>query len=249
MVTIRINRRVAFLLVLVVLLAIPAGSWASHTYSDVPDSNVFHDDISWLADAEVTKGCNPPDNTEFCPGDAVTRSQMAAFMRRFARYIDAEDGTPGFSDSAGDADTLDGLDSTAFLGGGAQAFFAGGEQAETLPEAVTPQIVRSVTFTPPSDGIAIVNSSLHAYDPDRNDSLRCSITKDVDWIDTAFTQQWTSSGLNVGEDGQVAGTRGFEVTGGDAVTVNLVCATYRRSAPGSPMEVRDSALTAMVFSD
>src|SRR5690606_6120098 len=69
-------------------------------FTDVPDTNVFHDDIAWLAEAGVTKGCNPPDNTEFCPGDNVTREQMAAFMRRLAQYIDAEDGTPGLADEA-----------------------------------------------------------------------------------------------------------------------------------------------------
>jgi hypothetical protein len=89
--TIRISRRVAFLVVLGVFLAIPAGSWASHRFTDVPDSNIFHDDIGWLADAGVTRGCNPPANDEFCPDDAVTRAQMAAFMRRLAegRVVDA----------------------------------------------------------------------------------------------------------------------------------------------------------------
>ena len=76
----------------------------------MPDSNTFHNDIAWLADAGVTKGCNPPyTNTQYCPDDEVTRGQMAAFMKRFAGYIDAEDGTPGQADNA---DTLDGLDST-----------------------------------------------------------------------------------------------------------------------------------------
>ena len=48
---------------------------------DVADDNVFKADIQWLADAGVTKGCNPPANTEFCPEDNVTREQMSAFMR------------------------------------------------------------------------------------------------------------------------------------------------------------------------
>jgi hypothetical protein len=247
MVTIRISRRVAFLVVLGVLLVIPAVSWASHTFTDVPDSNIFHDDIAWLADAEVTKGCNPPDNTEFCPDNAVTRAQMAAFMRRFARYLDAEDGTPGFADSAGDADTLDGLDSTALLGGGALAFFAGGDQAESLPEANVAEIVRTVTFTAPTDGTVIANSTLNASDPDFADSVVCSITEGSIALDTTHQQKWASGGLDRTEDGQVAGTRGFEVTGGEEVTINLVCQSARWLVPGSPMEVRDSALTVMFF--
>lgn len=43
---------------------------------------MFHDDIDAIADAGVTLGCNPPDNTEYCPDDFVTREQMAAFMNR-----------------------------------------------------------------------------------------------------------------------------------------------------------------------
>lgn len=80
--------------VIAALLAIPAIVYASHQFTDVSSSNTFHDDIAWLADNGITKGCNPPTNTEFCPGDAVTRGQMAAFMRRFhARFITEEQGT------------------------------------------------------------------------------------------------------------------------------------------------------------
>ena len=46
------------------------------------DGTVFEQDIDWLADVGITQGCNPPDNTLFCPDDAVTRGEMAAFLRR-----------------------------------------------------------------------------------------------------------------------------------------------------------------------
>src|SRR5690606_25139077 len=62
----------------------PLAVIAADKFDDVPDSNIFHDDIAWLADADVTRGCNPPDNTQFCPDDNVTRGQMAAFMNRLA---------------------------------------------------------------------------------------------------------------------------------------------------------------------
>ena len=93
------------------LLAIPMMAIAADRFNDVPDTNIFHDDIAWLADAGVTAGCNPPANDEFCPEDAVKRQQMAAFMRRFAQYLGAEDGIVSEADNA---DTLDGLDSTEF---------------------------------------------------------------------------------------------------------------------------------------
>lgn len=68
--------------ILAATIAAPAAVWASHRFVDVPDENVFHDDIDAIADAGVTLGCNPPDNTLYCPDDLVTREQMAAFMNR-----------------------------------------------------------------------------------------------------------------------------------------------------------------------
>lgn len=46
------------------------------------EGSVFEDDIEKLATAGVTLGCNPPDNDRFCPGENVTRGEMAAFLRR-----------------------------------------------------------------------------------------------------------------------------------------------------------------------
>src|SRR5690606_38751299 len=85
-------RRITTFLVAIALSAItPLAVIAADKFDDVPDSNIFHDDIAWLADADVTRGYNPPDNTQFCPDDNVTRGQMAAFMNRLAnnRVVDA----------------------------------------------------------------------------------------------------------------------------------------------------------------
>jgi hypothetical protein len=46
------------------------------------DGSIFETDIARLAQAGITRGCNPPDNDEFCPGEPVTRAQMAAFLHR-----------------------------------------------------------------------------------------------------------------------------------------------------------------------
>jgi hypothetical protein len=46
------------------------------------DDSIFESDIDKLATAGVTLGCNPPVNDMFCPGKAVTRGQMAAFLHR-----------------------------------------------------------------------------------------------------------------------------------------------------------------------
>ncbi|RLE22685.1 MAG: hypothetical protein DRJ50_07260, partial [Actinobacteria bacterium] len=52
------------------------------------DTSIFETDIEWLASAGITKGCNPPDNTRFCPDQYVTRGQMAAFLVRALDYTD-----------------------------------------------------------------------------------------------------------------------------------------------------------------
>ena len=49
------------------------------------ENNIATDDATVtrkLAQAGITRGCNPPTNDRFCPTDFVTRGQMAAFLRR-----------------------------------------------------------------------------------------------------------------------------------------------------------------------
>jgi hypothetical protein len=69
-------------------------------FEDVSEDNVFHADILWLADQGITRGCNPPDNTRFCPDDFVTRGQMAAFLVRALDYSD-DGGGDLFTDDDG----------------------------------------------------------------------------------------------------------------------------------------------------
>ena len=54
---------------LVRALNLPAGSAA---FTDTADST-HASDIAAIADAGITKGCNPPANDRFCPQSAVTR--------------------------------------------------------------------------------------------------------------------------------------------------------------------------------
>jgi hypothetical protein len=44
--------------------------------------SVFEAEIGALAAAGITKGCDPFDIARFCPGEPVSRGQMAAFLRR-----------------------------------------------------------------------------------------------------------------------------------------------------------------------
>jgi hypothetical protein len=68
------------------------------TFAD-DDESVFLSDIEWLAAEGITKGCNPPYNTLFCPNQTVTRGQMAAFLSRALGYTAAPDA--GFTDTIG----------------------------------------------------------------------------------------------------------------------------------------------------
>jgi hypothetical protein len=104
----RTSSRVLLIVAAFVLFLVPVAAIAAGGFTDVEDDSVFKADVAWLADAGVTKGCNPPTNDRFCPEDNVTREQMAAFMHRLAvnKVVDAK--------TAMDADKLDGKDSTAF---------------------------------------------------------------------------------------------------------------------------------------
>lgn len=83
------RRRIWVAGVALALAAVPALAFASHEggFEDVPDSNVFHDDIQWMQDSGVTVGCNPPENTEYCPDRELTRAEEAAFFHRYDGYL------------------------------------------------------------------------------------------------------------------------------------------------------------------
>lgn len=46
------------------------------------DHSIFENDIDRLRTAGITKGCNPPQNTKYCPDHDVQRGAMMAFLRR-----------------------------------------------------------------------------------------------------------------------------------------------------------------------
>jgi len=131
--------RIALVVAVTTAVIAPVSVFASHTFTDVPDSNVFHEDIAWLSDNGVTQGCNPPANTEFCPKDKVSREQLAAFMRRLAENQVVDAGTVGglTTDQLGagqttvvlDVDThgFADFDFTGSDGGATGAFYVSGD--------------------------------------------------------------------------------------------------------------------------
>ncbi len=83
--------RLALITLLVSVLVTAGAAVASTGFLDVPEDHVFADEIVWLADEGITRGCNPPANDRFCPTDVVTRGQMAAFLSRGFELPDGGD--------------------------------------------------------------------------------------------------------------------------------------------------------------
>jgi hypothetical protein len=83
------------------VLAVPL-AWASHQFTDVPNSNAFHAEITALAGAGITSGktCEPPGTPPtFCPNEPVVRQAMAAFLNRgLGRIAQEVVGEPGVPD-------------------------------------------------------------------------------------------------------------------------------------------------------
>ena len=77
--------------------AVGAGSNGRGAFTD-DDGSVHEANINGLAAAGVTKGCNPPANTHFCPDSPITRAEMATFLTRALNLPPAQQNT--FTDTA-----------------------------------------------------------------------------------------------------------------------------------------------------
>ena len=92
---------ILMLVVAVVVVAWPDDVDAVVLHGTFTDDNqsVHQNNIEALAAAGITKGCNPPSNSRFCPNDNVTRAEAAAFL---ARALDLpDDGIDHFTDDNG----------------------------------------------------------------------------------------------------------------------------------------------------
>jgi hypothetical protein len=82
--------------VLVLVLLALAVAPVSAAFADLPpggtftddDGNIFEGAIEAIAAEGITEGCNPPENTLYCPDDFVTRGEMAVFLVRAMGYVD-----------------------------------------------------------------------------------------------------------------------------------------------------------------
>jgi S-layer family protein len=72
------TRKLVVGIAVIALLAIPIGYVLAYdTFSDVPTSAYYHNSVNALVNAGITSGCG---GSKYCPGNAVTRGQMAVFL-------------------------------------------------------------------------------------------------------------------------------------------------------------------------
>lgn len=81
---------------LAIAMVLPVAAYAaSGPFLDVTGGHLFSEEISWMYENGITRGCNPPDNTEYCPERSITRGEVAAF---FYRYSQLDQANPGSDD-------------------------------------------------------------------------------------------------------------------------------------------------------
>lgn len=143
------------------LIITPLAVGAADRFGDVSDSNIFHDDIQWLVDSGVTRGCNPASDEDpaadprFCPRESVTREQMAAFLKRLAenQVVDA-----------------------AELAGRAPAAYrtvVGGESCDQVTASACPNsgTLFSLNLRAPSGGLVKLDYSMSLQSTNTGDSV------------------------------------------------------------------------------
>lgn len=137
------RRLTAFAVALAVLIATPLAVVAAGEFTDVPANNPHRNDITWLADAGVTLGCNPPANTEYCPDQAVRRDQMASFLKRLAE------------NQVVDAGSLGGQEPDAYR----TVVAADLDSDLGVSHRDEPTEVNTVTLTAPAPGVIVVSGT------------------------------------------------------------------------------------------
>jgi len=157
----RLSAFVVFLLAAAVIA--PVAVYAAGGQFTDDDASIFEADIEWMAANGITSGCNPPANDNYCPDSAVTRGQMAAFMKRLATgdVVDAADSVKLDGKAASSYQTM--LWATDVTTGLQSSLVSGGS---TWAE---------MTIDAPADGYLLLNASASIYDAD-------STTQTLWWI-------------------------------------------------------------------
>ena len=174
-------RALAALAMVVALVAFPLGALASHQYSDVPDSNPFHGDITAITNAGITSGCG---GGNYCPDRNVTRAEMAAFMNRLGAL--ASNKTPVVN-----ATKVDGYDASSII-----RFAYAADDDDAL--VGTSGTILSTTITAPTRGWLHIVASSDVFNYTAANSPACNL--DVDGTNIAAS--FRTIGLNTAAGAQ-----------------------------------------------
>jgi hypothetical protein len=139
----------ALLVALVPLATLAAG------FTDLNPGSPHNGNIAAIAAAGITTGCNPPDYTQYCPNDYVTREQMASFLARTAGL----GGNPPVA-NARNADTVGGYAASA-LG---RVAFSSTRLTDAFPAySVTDLVQVTLTIPGPAPQSVVVDGSFRVF--------------------------------------------------------------------------------------
>jgi len=79
------RRLCSLVLFLLAAATAPASAAPCAGFTDVDDTSAFCPNVEWLKNRAITLGCTSA--TSFCPGDAVSRLALAAFMNRLGAAL------------------------------------------------------------------------------------------------------------------------------------------------------------------
>jgi hypothetical protein len=63
---------------------VPLATLAAGPFGDLNSGSPHNENIQAIAEAGITKGCDPPEFVAYCPNGLVTREEMASFLARTA---------------------------------------------------------------------------------------------------------------------------------------------------------------------
>ena len=172
---------------LALLAAVPLGTLAADPFDDLDPAQAsgHNPNIALIAAAGITRGCNPPIYTSYCPKDAVTREQMASFLARVAGL----GGNPPVANAA----KLGGYAANGLT----RVAFAANPNDIVVPAADTDVV--SATLEVPLQGYVLVQFTGYWY-AQRDNGCPCT-TKAFLRMDNGAGQRVTEQDLN--DDGAV----------------------------------------------
>lgn len=191
---------------------------ATGDFEDVPPTNIFYNDIEWMAESGVTTGCS---STRFCPGDSVTRQQMAAFMHRLA------------TNGSVDAGSLDGVSASQYAkktdiqtgAPGAPGSRATGALSNDLDDVDGTALIAGLTS--PANGVLILGANVDVTAMAGPDSVACWLR--INGEDLSGVFMFTSVDT-AGQTEAICSTSGIALVSAGDFTLELVVARTEGTA-------------------